>query len=279
MNPENPEVSKAATKPQKKSILEGPATFFKGLAGSIEDSHNEVKGLDDSSSVNSLFKRKSEGPPYKHIDEYSWAKYVITWSNIDIIASLIFAIMIWYAVFTAYNRPLYNIKTGNTLETQLKAYSNVPTLDVEMLTLWTVQTLQLLHQVDSTGKTFLPLLVGQVNPSILDKFYNEYNTKRMEIIEYEMVKNVNITTVLGTFVNEEDKRMTIYVSGYVTRTAKEDLTKAQAPIPRVQVNYAAEVVAQYTLPTKLNPTGLYMEQLTERYGQAAIDWVMELNLK
>lgn len=271
---------KAGDKKPKKSFFEGSTSFLKGLSGSIEDSNNEIKSLDGKkASVLTLLKRKQQGPPYKHLDDYSWARYVITWSNIDILASLFFTLFIWYAVYAAYTRPLYNITTASTLETQLTSYDAVPSLDEDVLALWTVQTVELLHQVDSTGKNFLPMLAGQVNPSILAKFYREYETKRAEIAEYEMVKNVNISTVLGQYVNEEDKRMTIYISGYVTRTAKEDLTKATAPLPRVQINYAAEVIAQQTLPTKLNPTGLYMERLTERYGQSAIDWVNELNLK
>jgi hypothetical protein len=268
---------------KKSGFFKDIGTFFAGLSGSINESNNEVKGFVKKKgkwSVAGLMKKKPSGPPYRHCDDYAWAKNVIVWSNIDLVVIIIMTAIVWYGVYAVYNRPIYNVKADQSLDVKLKSFRSIPTLDQDMMVVWLVNVIQMLEQVSPNGKPFLPGIVAQVHPVIYDRTMKAYNKIAKEVSDTMSVYNTIITKIAKIYVNEEDKRVTVYFQGFITRAVINPQTiEGKTQADRVIIPYRAKALISQGPPSKLNPTGFFLIELTEKFGQDGIKWFKELDFK
>jgi len=272
-----------ASKIDKKfSILKDIGTFFSGLSGSISEANNEVKGLDKKKkrSITDLVKRKASGPPYRHCDDYAWAKNVIVWSNIDIVVIILMTAIIWYGVYAVYHRPTYNVTADQSLDSKLREFRSIPTLDQDMMVIWLVNVIQMLEQVTPNGKPFLPGIVSQINPTIYERAMDAYKKIEKEVSDTMSVYNTIITKIVKIYVNAEDKRITVYFQGFITRTVINPKTiDGKTQSDKVIIPYRAKALISQGVPSRLNPTGFFLVELTEKFGAEGIAWFKELDFK
>jgi len=270
--------------PPKKGLAKDVGSFFKGLSGSIEDANNAVKGLEPTrrrtvGDMVDLLRHRKAGPPYKHCDDYAWAKNVINWSNIDLVVLIVFTCIIWFGVYKVNNRPLYNVVAKEALDTRMREYRSMPFLDQDTLIVWLVTTLQLIGQSSPYGKPFLPGVVNQVSPTIYKNTVTSYSKNVREFVETSTIYNTVITKVVKLYVNEEDKRVTVYLQGFITRMVTNPKTiDGRTMSDKIVVPYRAKAIVSQTVASKLNPTGFFLEELEEKFGDDGIKWFAELGL-
>lgn len=277
-------ISGATGSMPKKGLGKDVSTFFKGLTGSIEAANSAVKGFEPKKrrtigDMVSMLQSTKAGPPYRHCDDYAWAKNVINWSNIDLVILIIFTVIIWFGVYKVNNRQVYNVIANESLDSRIREYRSLPFLDQDSLIMWLVNTLQLLGQASPSGKPFLPGVVSQVNPEIYEKTITAYNQNMKELIETSTIYNLNITKVAKIYVNEEDKRVTVFLQGFITRMSTNPKTlDGRTQSDKVVVPYRAKAIVSQGIASQLSPSGFYLEELTEKLGPEGVSWFISLDL-
>lgn len=265
---------------EKKSMWSEASDFMKNTVGMVESKHNDLKGLDPDEKWEAV-KGKKTGPPYKHCDDYAWANNVVKYSNIQFLLSIVMAALVWFFVWGAFHRPVYMAKASDGIENVLNNYRDTELGDLSETFAWLFDLLQNMNLWSMEPKAQYRSYLAQMSPDIYEGWLNSYNKALPDIKAGQLFISLHITNVIKVYMNPEDKRMTIYVRGFMVRAARKTGVKSttgRIMNPLVIYPYRAEVIVRRDFPSKLNPTGLYIEKLTQKFGDEAISWINSLGI-
>lgn len=154
-------------KDQDKQQPESSSGSFVGgleqLIGGMEARASRIKSL-KRRSVKELANLPASG--YQHLQEYAWTRSMLTWGNLEVLALLFMAILIWFAFYKAYTRPDTIIMLPPTVKERINEFYGMGTVSRDSIDKFLKNTLQELHLLTPEGKPFLPLLLGSVSPEI-----------------------------------------------------------------------------------------------------------------
>lgn len=269
--------AKAKDRPTLKNI----GSFVRNTIGMVEKRHNDLKSLDPEEKW-TVIKKKVSGPPYKHCDDYGWMVQVIKFSYIQFFLSIVTAVVVWIFVFGSYTRPAYMAKADGGIRMQLDEYRDTDLADLNEVFTWLFDLLQNVNLISLDPKVHFRSYLTQMSPDIFERMLNKRNSGLEDIKRGQLFFSLHITDAIRVYMNPEDERITVYVKGYIVRAAKNAGSvgvSGRKFNPLVILPYRAEAVVRRDFPTKLNPTGLYLERLTEKMGNDSLEWIKELGVE
>jgi len=280
-NESSSESPKSTPAPEKKSRWGSFVSFVHGAVSSIEESHNEVKSLEVREEKYRKVKNQKSGPPYKHCDDYAWATQVVKFSNLELLISFLIMVMVWLFVWAAHSRPVYAVRAAGSLDQQMENFREFGSLDFDATYAWLASLLQNSNLMSQMSSQHYGYYARQMTPKIYQNFITQYERNIDDIRRGGLLMTTQITGVSRVYVNEETGRETWYLKGFTVRSAGNAGAKSKSGrtfLPVTSVPYRAEAVVRKEPPSQLNPTGLYLEMLTQKVGDDALEWFTEMGI-
>ncbi len=221
---------------------------------------------------------KDSGALHQHFAEFAWALQQNNWLKFSLLVHIALAILIWTGAIMAITRPSFLQVGTPTLKEAAEAFYNVdynsvdPSLLFDQMSLFTISSLTLLHQLDAYSTPTSSLLKGLVAPEIVQKTQKRFEKNQKVIQKQNFVQNLIINRILKPITNPQTGTLAVFVEGYFAILLQDE---DGSPVNRIEP-YRAKAILRLTPVSKLNPFPFTLEDLSEVVGREnALKWDQE----